>query len=100
MQQRLLFATVLLAWIAGASASLAQTFPVRPIRIITPFGPGNAGDIIPRAIAPHMIRTLKANIVMDNRPGAGGNIASEIVAKGKAGSRTIIACLFQSFMYE
>ena len=75
---------LLLAAIALTTACLvaAQPYPNRPIRIITPFGPGNAGDIIPRAIAPHMIQTLKQNIVMDNRPGAGGNIASEIVARG------------------
>jgi tripartite-type tricarboxylate transporter receptor subunit TctC len=74
----------------AAGAVVAQPYPNRPIRIITPFGPGNAGDIIPRAIAPHMIQTLKANIVMDNRPGAGGNIASEIVARGVPDGYTLL----------
>ena len=73
-----------------AAPAFAQPYPNRPIRIITPFGPGNAGDIIPRAIAPHMIQTLRQNIVMDNRPGAGGNIASEIVARGLPDGYTLM----------
>ena len=76
--------------LVAAGVVVAQPYPNRPIRIITPFGPGNAGDIIPRAIAPHMIQTLKANIVMDNRPGAGGNIASEIVARGVPDGYTLL----------
>jgi tripartite-type tricarboxylate transporter receptor subunit TctC len=76
--------------VALTGAAAAQGYPNHPIRIITPFGPGNAGDIIPRAIAPHMIQTLHQNIVMDNRPGAGGNIASEIVAKGTPDGYTLL----------
>src|SRR5512139_971177 len=81
--------------IAGIGAAVsapapAQNYPVRPIRVIVPFGPGNAGDIIARAIAPHLVQTLKQNLVMDNRPGAGGNIAAELVAHSAGDGYTLM----------
>jgi len=47
--------------------------------VIAPFPPGSAGDIIPRAIAPNASEALKQNIIIDNRPGAAGNIAAELL---------------------
>jgi tripartite-type tricarboxylate transporter receptor subunit TctC len=85
-------AVLCLASIAAAASAdaLAQAYPSRPIRVIVPFGPGNAGDIIARAISPHMIQTLKQNLVMDNRPGAGGNIAAELVARSAGDGYTLM----------
>ena len=73
-----------------APQTLAQGYPVRPVRVVGPFGPGNAGDIIARAIAPHMIQSFKQNFVIDNRPGAGGNIASELVAHSAGDGYTLL----------
>jgi tripartite-type tricarboxylate transporter receptor subunit TctC len=73
-----------------AGSAHAQSYPIRPVRIITPFGPGNAGDIIPRALGPAISQRLKQNVVLDNRPGAGGNIASEIVAKANPDGYTLM----------
>ena len=75
---------------AVTTQAQAQSYPVRPIRVIVPFGPGNAGDIIARAIAPHLIQTLKQNMVTDNRPGAGGNIAAELVARSAGDGYTLM----------
>jgi tripartite-type tricarboxylate transporter receptor subunit TctC len=68
----------------------AQPYPSKPIRVITPFGPGNAGDIIPRAIGPTFSERIGQNVVLDNRPGAGGNIAAEIVKNATPDGYTLM----------
>ena len=67
--------------LALASAAGAQTYPAKPIRIIDAFPPGGAGDVLARIIIPKLSENLRQPIVMDNRPGAGGNIGPEIAAK-------------------
>ncbi len=57
----------------------AQAFPLKPIRVIAPFPPGSAGDIVPRIIGQSLGEEFRQNIVIDNRPGASGNIAAETV---------------------
>jgi len=71
-------------------SSYAQNYPSRPIRVTIPFGPSSAGDTIARAIAPHISQTIKQTMVMDNRPGAGGNIAAEITAHAAPDGYTIM----------
>lgn len=73
-----------------SASSLAQNYPSRPIRVTIPFGPSSAGDTIARAVAPHMGQTIKQTFVMDNRPGAGGNIAAEITAHAAPDGYTIM----------
>lgn len=53
----------------------------RPIRLIVPFAPGGASDVLARIIAQHLIESLKRQVIVDNRQGAGGNIGMGIVAK-------------------
>ena len=53
----------------------------RPIRLIVPFAPGGASDVLARIIAQHLIESLKRQVIVDTRPGAGGNIGMGIVAK-------------------
>ena len=62
----------------------------RPIRVIAPFPPGSAGDIIPRAIAPNASDALKQNMIIDNRPGAAGSIAAELVARAAPDGHTLL----------
>lgn len=73
---RTLIAALLFAWPAAA-----QTFPDKPIRFIVPFGAGGATDFIARSFAAKAAEMTGWSIVVDNRPGAGGNIGSDAVAK-------------------
>jgi tripartite-type tricarboxylate transporter receptor subunit TctC len=63
-----------------ASAATAQDYPARPVRIIIGFGPGASGDVAARVLAQYLTAKLGAQFVVENRPGAGSNIATNFVA--------------------
>jgi tripartite-type tricarboxylate transporter receptor subunit TctC len=67
----------------------AQTYPVRPIRIVVPFPPGGTSDILARAIGQKLMEEWGQQVLTDNRPGAAGNIASENVARSKPDGYTL-----------
>lgn len=69
----------------------AQAFPAKPIRILVGFTPGAGVDIAMRLIAPKMGEALGQQIVIDNRPGAGGNIAAELGARAPSDGYTLFA---------
>jgi tripartite-type tricarboxylate transporter receptor subunit TctC len=71
-------------------AAAAQAFPARAITIVVPYSPGSTSDLLPRAIAPHMSQSLGVPVVVENRPGAGGNIGAALVAKGEASGHTVL----------
>jgi tripartite-type tricarboxylate transporter receptor subunit TctC len=79
---------LLLIFIAFSAA--AQQYPARPIRVLIPFTPGSAADIIVRAMEPAMRERLGQSLVVDNRGGAGGNIAAEMCAKSTPDGYTIM----------
>jgi tripartite-type tricarboxylate transporter receptor subunit TctC len=79
----------LLAALAFSAGAAAQAYPAKPIRIITGYPPGGSADFLTRLIAEEMTRTLGVAIVAENRPGAGGTIASEVVAKSPADGYTL-----------
>ena len=83
---------------AGAAAlpavsrvARAQTYPARPVRILVGFAAGQAIDIIVRVIAQWLSDQLGQQFVVENRPGAGGNIATEVVVRSAADGYTLIA---------
>ena len=88
----------------------AQGYPTHAIRLIVPFPPGGATDIIARAVAQRWTETLGQSVVVENRPGAGGNIGSDIVAKatpdgytllmGTVGTHAINASLYTNMPYD
>ena len=73
------------------STSSGQAYPAKPVRILVGFTPGAGVDIAIRLIAPRMSEALGQQIVIDNRPGAGGNIAAELTARAPADGYTLFA---------
>src|SRR5437763_3599625 len=64
-------------------------YPNRPVKMIVPFAPGGASDFVARIISPKLSEALGQQIVVDNRPGASGNIGMELAAKAPADGYTI-----------
>jgi tripartite-type tricarboxylate transporter receptor subunit TctC len=76
---------------AGLSGSAhAQAFPAKPVRVVNPFAPGGNTDIVTRAIAERLVPLLKQQVVIEHRPGAMTNIASEYVAKAPPDGYTLL----------
>ena len=81
--------TVILGLALVCGAALAQPYPSRPIRFIVSFPPGGSSDLIARAIAPQLSNRLGEPVVVENRPGAGGMIGVDAVAKAPPDGYTI-----------
>jgi tripartite-type tricarboxylate transporter receptor subunit TctC len=74
-----------------SSAANAQQWPTRPVRIIVPFPPGQAADIITRIVAERLSPALGQQVIVDNRPGAGAALGTEIGAKSPPDGYTLVA---------
>lgn len=85
-------ARILLAAVFGSLPALAsaQNFPERPIRLILGVAAGGGQDTVARAMAPRLSKELGANIVIDNRPGAGGTIGAELAKQASADGYTLL----------
>jgi tripartite-type tricarboxylate transporter receptor subunit TctC len=91
MKRRLL-GCGLLVWLL-MSAAVAQTdahYPVKPIRLIIPFTPGGSTDILGRAVAQALTEAWNQQVIVDNKPGAGGTIGCEAAAKAPADGYTLL----------
>jgi tripartite-type tricarboxylate transporter receptor subunit TctC len=75
---------------AGYAAAQSQSYPARPIRMIIPFSPGGATDTPARLIAQKLPDAIGQPVIVDNRPGAGSAIGSEIVAKAQPDGYTLL----------
>ena len=73
-----------------ALQAFAQPFPSKPIKVVVGYPPGGSGDFLTRLMADEMSKDLGVVVVTDNRPGAGGNIAAESVAKSPADGYTVL----------
>ena len=83
-------AATVLAGLLGASAVQAQDYPNRPIRVVVPFSAGGAVDGPMRAIAQELGKRLNQQVIIDNKPGAGATIGSELVAKAAPDGYTLL----------
>ena len=83
-------AALMLASVCLTAPSLAQNFPTKPIRLVVPFGPGGVGDITARTVAQKMGEAMGQQIIIDNRPSAGGVVAAEMVARAEPDGYTLM----------
>ncbi len=86
-----------------------QAYPAKPIRLLVPFGPGGVGDITSRAVTQKMSEAMGQQIIIDNRPSAGGIVATETVAKSEPDGYTLMllnntnavsAAMFKKLPYD
>ena len=99
-----------LAWLAWVPASFAQAYPTKPIKLVVPFPPGGAVDIVARVVGQALSEAWGQQVVVDNRPGAGAIIGTDLVAKaapdgytllmGSVGMLTINPSLYAKLPYD
>lgn len=100
----------LLALVLPIAGAVAQGYPDRPVHLIVPFPPGGGADILARTVAPRLGQALGKPIVIENKPGAGGNVGAEHVAKaapdgytllyGTNGTHGINASLYRNLRFD
>jgi tripartite-type tricarboxylate transporter receptor subunit TctC len=90
MRHRFVYAAALVLAIAVPGAAGAQQYPARAIRLVVGFAAGGATDLSARFIAQKLSETIGQQVVVDNRPGAGSTLASELVARGTPDGYTLL----------
>jgi len=88
--RRLVIVLAIVLTALGLSPAGAQTYPAKPIRVVVPFVAGGAVDMLARVVGAKMSESIGQPVVIENRPGAGGNIAADAVAKSPPDGYTIL----------
>ncbi|HET7364078.1 MAG TPA: tripartite tricarboxylate transporter substrate binding protein [Burkholderiales bacterium] len=81
--------SAMLAWLAF-SACQAQTYPAKPVRLIVPYAAGGTSDILARQLGPKLSEAWKQPVVVENKPGANGNVGADFVAKSAPDGYTLL----------
>src|SRR5262245_29215530 len=81
---------VLVLVLAGAGSVALAQYPAKPVRIVVPFTPGGSSDIVARLVTQKLVEFWGQQFVIDNRPGAGGAVGAETVARGAPDGYTIM----------
>lgn len=90
-RQRLFVSAAMTALLLGTiDSTMAQTYPARPVRFIVPYVPGGGVDFVGRAVAQKLTETWGHSVIVDNRPGGGTNIGSELVARSAPDGHTLL----------
>jgi tripartite-type tricarboxylate transporter receptor subunit TctC len=105
LTRRLAVSSLALSLAFGAAVARADEFPSRPIRLVIPQAPGSGADVVGRMLADFMSRDLHQSVVVDNKPGANGIIASQLVQKEPADGYTVLLTSvslvsFNQFLYK
>ncbi len=105
MKRKPMFLLILFCLASVPAVAIAQAFPTKSIRFLVGFAPGGSTDILARIIAQEMSKNIGQQVVVDNRPGAGGNIAAEAATKAQPDGYTLFACTtgvfaIQPFLYS
>jgi tripartite-type tricarboxylate transporter receptor subunit TctC len=87
---RIVFRIALAACAMLPAGALAQAYPSQPIKVIVPFTPGTGMDIIARTVGPKLSERLGQPIIIENKPGASGNIGAELVARSAPDGHTVM----------
>jgi tripartite-type tricarboxylate transporter receptor subunit TctC len=90
MRRRTFLSLLPAAAAIAAGGARAQDFPRRPVRIVVPFPPGGTPDMLSRLLGQRASQLFGQSVVVENRPGAGGNVAMEVVARSPADGHTLI----------
>lgn len=90
MKRRGLIGVVGMALALGAAGALAQSWPSQPIRVVVPYPPGGANDVVARIYALHLQQALGQPVVIENKAGAGGEIGAESVARATPDGYTVL----------
>jgi len=85
-----LIALVAIATAGAIASAQAQDFPAKPVRLVVPFAPGGVSDILARVLAEKLALAWKQSVIVENRPGAGGAVGADLVAKSAADGHTLL----------